>query len=108
VVSNICKVRVGVEEMFCTFKQMVCRGTLNENLCLPDIKNEVCIFLKTDTRMEMSLRTVDSFSMMLTSSAYARPLISRNFPNMRPQRCRVTRQNTINSGQSPCSPPVLQ
>ncbi len=46
VVSNICKVRVGVEEMFCTFKQMVCRGTLSENLCLADIKNEVCIIFE--------------------------------------------------------------
>jgi hypothetical protein len=64
--------RVGVEEMFCTFKQMVCRGTLGENLCLTDVKSE-----------------------------------SWNFPNMRPQRCRVTRQNIINSGESPCSPPVL-
>ena len=58
-------------------------------------------FLKTGDSMEMSLRAVDSFAMMLPSSAYARPLISGNFPNMRPQRCRVTRQNVINSGQSP-------
>jgi hypothetical protein len=40
VVSNICKVRVGVEEMFSTFKQMVCRGTLSENLCLVVCRNE--------------------------------------------------------------------
>ena len=34
VVSNICKVRVGVEEMFCVFKQMVYRDPLSEDLCL--------------------------------------------------------------------------
>ena len=31
--------RVGVEEMFSTFKQIVFRGPLIENLCLTDIKN---------------------------------------------------------------------
>jgi hypothetical protein len=33
--------------------------------------------LKTDASMEMSLRDVDSFAMMLSSSAYARLFISR-------------------------------
>ncbi len=46
VVSNICMVRVGVEEIFDTFKQMVYRGTRRENLCLVDIKNEVWIFFE--------------------------------------------------------------
>jgi hypothetical protein len=77
VVINIYKVRVGVEEMFCTFKQMVYRGTLNENLCLM-LKTRFVSFLKTVANMEMSFMTVDSFTMMLSSSEYDRPLISGN------------------------------
>ncbi len=32
--------------MVCTFKQMVCRGSLTEELCLADIKIEVSIFFE--------------------------------------------------------------
>jgi hypothetical protein len=44
--SNIYKVKIGVEEMVCVFKQMVCRGPLNEDLCLTDIKIEVSNFFE--------------------------------------------------------------
>ena len=32
--SNVCKVRIGVEEVFCAFKHMVCRGSLSEDFGL--------------------------------------------------------------------------
>jgi hypothetical protein len=67
-VNNICNVRVGVEEMFCTFKQMVYRGTLSKFLVLLILKTRFASFLKTGASMEMSLRDVDSFAMMLSSS----------------------------------------
>ena len=44
--SNICKIRIGVEEMFCVVKHMVCRGTLSEDLGLADVKVEVTIFFE--------------------------------------------------------------
>ncbi len=45
-VSNICKVRIGVEEMFCALEHMVCRGPLSEDLCLADIEIEVSILFE--------------------------------------------------------------
>ncbi len=44
--SLIDKVRIGVEEMFCVFKQMVSQGTRNDDLCLVELKIDVSIFLE--------------------------------------------------------------
>ncbi len=37
---NVLKVGVGFEEMFHSVKDMLCRGTLTEDLCLSDINTQ--------------------------------------------------------------------
>ena len=80
---------------------------LARNIVLPRLKSRLPSSLKTGFAAAMSFKAWESRPIILPSSAKANPRRAGNILKTRPQRCSVTWQKTMNSGGSPCNPPVL-